>query len=31
MENADTLYGVTMPDKGISKIVSLRVNDVIKD
>lgn len=31
MENADTLYGVTMPEKGISKIVSLRVNDVIKD
>ena len=31
MENADTLYGVTMPEKGISKIVSLRVKDVVND
>jgi len=31
MENADTLYGVTMAQKGVSKIVSLRVNDVIKE
>ncbi len=29
MENADTLYGVTMQEKGVSKLVSLKMKDVI--
>lgn len=28
MERADTIYGVTMPERGISKIISLNVNEV---
>jgi chromosome segregation protein len=31
MEIADKLYGVTMPDKGISKVLTMDVNDVGKD
>ena len=31
MENADTLYGVTMQEKGVSKLVSLRMKDVISE
>ena len=30
MEIADTLYGVTMPERGISKILSLNVGDIEK-
>ena len=30
MEIADCLYGVTMPERGISKILSLNVNDIEK-
>ncbi len=28
MEKADTIYGVTMPERGISKILTLNVNEV---
>ncbi len=28
MERADTIYGVTMPERGISKILALNVNEV---
>ena len=31
MEEADVLYGVTMPQKGISKVLTMDVNDVGKD
>lgn len=31
MENADTLYGVTMQEKGVTKLVALKMNDVITD
>ena len=27
MEHADVLYGVTMPEQGISKLISLRLGD----
>ena len=27
MEHADVLYGVTMPEQGISKVISLRMGD----
>ena len=27
MEHADVLYGVTMPEHGISKVLSLRLGD----
>jgi len=27
MEYADVLYGVTMPEQGISKVLSLRMGD----
>ena len=27
MEYADVLYGVTMPEQGISKIISLKLGD----
>jgi len=29
MEHADVLYGVTMPEQGISKVLSLRLGDKI--
>ncbi len=31
MENADTLYGVTMQEKGVTKLVSLKMKDVIAE
>lgn len=27
MEHADVLYGVTMPEQGVSKVLSLRLGD----
>ena len=31
MEIADRLYGVTMREKGISKIITINVNEIEKD
>ncbi|MBQ8935207.1 MAG: hypothetical protein IJ049_02220, partial [Oscillospiraceae bacterium] len=31
MEEADVLYGVTMQEKGISRILTLNLNDVEKE
>ncbi len=31
MENADTLYGVTMQEKGVTKLVALKMKDVITE
>ena len=28
MEEADVLYGVTMPEKGVSKLLKLDINDI---
>ena len=31
MEEADILYGVTMQEKGVSRLLSLNLNDVEKE
>ena len=31
MENAGTIYGVTMPEKGVSKILPLNLDDIAKE
>ena len=31
MEEADTLYGVTMQEQGISRILTINLNDVEKE